>query len=250
MANDFTKLQGPWTLRSLVLGGQEMPPAGGIEIDGDRFVVNGMGAEYAGTIELDSQAKPKRFDMLFTRGPEAGNRNRGIYELNGDTWKICLNIEGKARPRSFTAKPGSGNAVEVFARSGAAEPDSSEDVVSVPSGEGELVGEWKMVTAFQAGHELDAAMAKTGRRVTTATHTTTYFGSKVFLNAEYMTDAAQSPKTIDLKTKNGTQLGIYELDGALLKICFATPGKPRPTSFETRVGDGCTSAIWKRSALP
>src|SRR5690349_22418690 len=136
MANDFAKLQGAWTLRSLLLDGQDMPPTGGIEIDGDRFVVHGMGAEYAGTIELDPKAKPKRFDLLFTHGPESGNRNRGIYDLTSDTWKICLNMEGKARPRSFTAKPGSGNAVEVFVRGAAAEEIAGEDVARAPSGEG------------------------------------------------------------------------------------------------------------------
>jgi uncharacterized protein (TIGR03067 family) len=252
MANDFAKLQGAWTLRSLELDGQEMPAMGGIEIDGDRFTVNGMAAEYSGTMEIDPAAKPKRFDLVFTSGPEAGNRNRGIYDLTGDTWKVCLNMAGKARPRFFTSKPGSGNAVEVFERgAGASGTDEApEDVVRTAAGQGELVGEWKMVAAFQSGHELDAAMAKTARRVTTATHTTTYFGNKVFLNAEYSTDPTQSPKTIDLRVKKGTQLGIYEVDGDILKICFAAPGKPRPAGFTTSAGDGHTSAVWKRVALP
>lgn len=247
MANDFAKLQGSWTLRSLVVDGQEMPPMGGIEIDGDRFSVNGMGAEYSGTLEIDVSAKPKKFDLVFTGGPKAGTRNRGIYALTGDTWKICLNMSGKARPKSFTTKPGGGNAFEVFVRGAFVE---EPDVVQVPSGEGELVGEWKMVTAYHSGHELDPATVVTARRVTTATHTTTYFGNKVFLNAEYTTDSSPTPKHIDLKTKKGTQLGIYETDADTFKVCFAVPGQPRPIGFETRAGDGCTSAVWKRAGLP
>lgn len=247
MPNDLARLQGAWRLRSLQLDGQEMPTGGGIEIDGGRFKTLGMGAEYSGAVEIDDAAKPKRLDLVFTDGPEAGNRNRGIYQLDGDTWKICMNMAGKARPRAFAAAPGSGNALEVFTR-GAPVAVASEAVVETPSGEGELVGEWEMVTAFQSGHELDAAMARTGRRVTTATHTTTYFGKQVFLNAEYTSDPSQSPKTIDLHAKGKTQLGIYEVDGDLLKICFAAPGNPRPADFSTQAGDGRTSAVWKRAA--
>src|SRR5690242_16554478 len=106
MPNDLSALQGSWALRSLELNGQQMPPMGGIEIAGDRFTVVGMGHEYGGKLEIDSTAKPKRFDLVFTEGPEAGNRNLGIYELKGDTWKICLNMTGKTRPRSFATRPG------------------------------------------------------------------------------------------------------------------------------------------------
>jgi uncharacterized protein (TIGR03067 family) len=197
MPNDLSALQGSWALRSLELNGQEMPPVGGIEISGDRFTVVGMGHDYGGTLEIDAAARPKRFDLVFTDGPEAGNRNLGIYELKGDTWKICLNMTGKTRPRSFATKPGSETALEVFTRG----PIATESVVEQPEGEGELVGEWEMVEAWQAGHALDASMVKTARRVTTATHTTTYFGQQVFLNAEYTTDPTQSPKSIDLSAK-------------------------------------------------
>ncbi len=243
MANDLSQLQGSWTLRSLELNGQEMPPMGGVEIAGDQFTAVGMGHDYGGKLEIDSTAKPKRFDLVFTEGPEAGNRNLGIYELKGDTWKICLNMTGKTRPRSFATKPGSETALEVFSRGGAA----PEAVVEKPEGEGELVGEWVMVNAWQAGHALDPSMVKTARRVTTATHTTTYFGKQVFLNAEYTTDLSQSPKAIDLSAKGKTQFGIYEVSGDTFRICFATPGKPRPTDFTTRPGDGRTSALWKRA---
>jgi uncharacterized protein (TIGR03067 family) len=243
MPNDLSALQGSWALHSLELNGQQMPPMGGVEIAGDRFTAVGMGHDYAGRLEIDCVAKPKRFDLVFTEGPEAGNRNLGIYELKGDTWKICLDMSGKERPRSFATRPGSETALEVFTRGAA----SSEAVVEEPSGEGELVGEWTMVDAWQAGHALDASMVKTARRVTTATHTTTYFGKQVFLNAEYTTDPTQSPKAIDLSAKGKTQLGIYEVSGDTFRICFASPGKPRPTDYTTRPGDGRTSAVWKRA---
>ena len=217
---------------------------GGVEVAGDRFTAIGMGHDYAGRVEIDASTKPKRFDLVFTEGPEAGNRNRGIYDLEGDTWKICLNMLGKPRPRTFASRPGSGNALEVFTRGRPA----ADPVVETPAGEGDLVGEWSMVNAWQAGHAIDPAMVKTARRVTTATHTTTYFGKQVFLNAEYTADPTQRPKTIDLSAHGKTQLGIYEVSGDTMKICFAAPGKPRPTDYETRPGDGRTSAVWKKAS--
>jgi len=246
MPKDRAKLQGRWTLSTLEVNGAPATPAGAIVIEGDRFQVSGMGAEYAGTIETDDASKPKHIDLVFTEGPEAGNRNRGIYELKDDTLRICLNMRGQARPAAFESKPGSGNALEVFRR-GLPDAVIDEDVVTEASGEGELVGEWQMVNAWQEGHALDPRMVKTGRRVTTATHTTTYFGKQVFLNAAYTIDNSVHPKTIDLDNRGKKQLGIYDVEGDTMKICFAAPGRPRPADFESRPGDGNTSALWKRA---
>jgi uncharacterized protein (TIGR03067 family) len=246
MSNGLAKLQGPWTLTTLHIDGREFPASGRIEIDGHRFKSIGMGAEYSGNVELDDTKKPARFDLVFTEGPEAGNRNLGIYQLNGDSWKLCLNTTGKSRPRAFAATPGSGNALEIFTR-GSVAPDTPGEPLAA-EGENELVGEWEMQAAFQEGHSLDAAMVKTGHRVTSATHTTTYFGKQVFMKAAYTTDASRNPKTIDLVLASGkTQLGIYEVQGDIMKICFTKPGCPRPTDFQSNPGDRRTSAVWKRA---
>jgi uncharacterized protein (TIGR03067 family) len=247
MSDDLENLQGAWTLASLELEGNPMPAAGGIRIHGDRFEAIGMGADYAGRVEIDAGKRPKRFDLVFTKGPEEGNRNRGIYRLDGDEWTICLNMSGKARPSAFATSAGSGNALEVFTR-GATAPltAGAEESAIAPAGEGELVGEWEMVAAWQEGYALDERMVKTGRRVTSATHTATWFGKQKYMEAAYTTDATGTPKTIDLASKGKTQLGIYEVEGDTMKICFAAPGRPRPTDFEARTGDGRTSAVWKR----
>lgn len=246
MLKDFAKLQGEWTLASLEMDGEAAPAGGGIAIDGDRFRAEGMGGGYAGTIELDETARPRHIDLIFTEGPEAGNINRGIYELSGDTFRLCLNMAGKARPRSFSTKAGNGNALEVFRRGAGVASAPPEQVVTRPYGEGELVGEWEMVEGRQSGHRLDPGMVKTARRITSDTHTTTYFGAQVYLNASYTIDAAVTPKRIDLVNRGKEQLGIYEVQGDILRICFAAPGKPRPTDFEARAGDGRTSAVWRR----
>jgi uncharacterized protein (TIGR03067 family) len=54
-------------------------------------------------------------------------------------------------------------------------------------------------------------------------------------------DPTQKPKTIDLKWIDGAgtenqHLGIYELGDATRKLCFAPPGKQRPSEFSTTPG--------------
>lgn len=244
MPRQATKLDGDWTLSALEIDGRAMPVAGGIEIKAGRFRAIGMGADYAGSVEVDDTAVPAQIDLVFGEGPEAGNRNRGIYEIDGETLRICLNMMGKARPASFATPPGSGNALEVFRRGAAV---AAAPVVTEASGEGELVGEWEMVNAWQDGHALDARMVKTGRRVTTATHTTTYFGKQVYRNSAYTADPNARPKTIDFHGLN-PQLGIYEVEGDVQRVCFGAPGQPRPADFESKPGDGRTVAVWRRVA--
>src|SRR5690349_19137852 len=110
MPPDLELLQGVWVVSSLDMEGRSMPAGmladARITVKEDRFTSTGMGAEYSGKIELDPLQSPRQIDMKFDAGPEAGNINRGIYELAGDTWKLCLATSGTVRPADFTAAPG------------------------------------------------------------------------------------------------------------------------------------------------
>jgi uncharacterized protein (TIGR03067 family) len=57
---------------------------------------------------------------------------------------------------------------------------------------------------------------------------------------------------IDLRPTIGefrgrTLLGIYDLDGEALRICFAEPGQPRPTEFRSPPGSGQILAVQHRA---
>jgi len=119
MTPDLEKLQGIWRIASLEIDGNSMPATGSITIDGERFTTAAMGAEYSGFIEIDAGKRPKRFDLIFDSGPHAGNRSLGIYQLDGDSWRICLGFAGNPRPTSFATAPGSGHAMETLVRSAA-----------------------------------------------------------------------------------------------------------------------------------
>ena len=90
------------------------------EIDSDHR----HGREYEGTVVVHQTTVPKSFELQFEEGPEKGNTNFGIYELDGDTWKICLATRGSVRPTEFAAPPGTGIALETLRRATAVEADA------------------------------------------------------------------------------------------------------------------------------
>lgn len=63
-------------------------------------------------------------------------------------------------------------------------------------------------------------------------------------------DPARKPKAMDA-TDDGpdgkTSLGIYAIDGDDYKVCFAPPGKERPTEFSSKPGSGHSFQTWKRT---
>jgi uncharacterized protein (TIGR03067 family) len=66
----------------------------------------------AGTIKLDATKKPKQMDTVSTEKEVM----LGIYELEGDGYRVCFAPVGKPRPSEFTSKSGSGNILQVWER--------------------------------------------------------------------------------------------------------------------------------------
>jgi uncharacterized protein (TIGR03067 family) len=59
----------------------------------------------------------------------------------------------------------------------------------------------------------------------------------------YALDATARPATVTLTVEEGrgkgqTALGIYELDGDTLRLCYAAPGQARPAEFDAPAGSG------------
>jgi uncharacterized protein (TIGR03067 family) len=82
-------------------------------------------------------------------------------------------------------------------------------------------------------------------------------GAKVFTlpggrveKGTYRLDAAKRPAEIDATTegKEGTEKGIYAVDGDTLKLCLATNGGPRPGKLATRQGSDHILIVLRRAA--
>src|SRR5215471_15570864 len=161
---DLDGLQGTWDVVALELDGQEMgavPPDACIQVKGSRFTTSGMGAEYTGDVTLDPTANPKTFDLLFRTGPEKGNTALAIYELDGDSWKMCLTTRGGKRPAKFATKSGTGLALQTAVRAGSkAKTAAKASPVAAPPGDPapELEGEWTAVSIVMDGRPLEASL--------------------------------------------------------------------------------------------
>ena len=64
-------------------------------------------------------------------------------------------------------------------------------------------------------------------------------------------DPSKQPKATDVTVTEGpdkgkTFLGIYELTADDFKVCFAAPGKARPTEFTAKEGSGQLLQLWRR----
>jgi penicillin amidase len=262
MKTDAEKLQGAWNVATLEVDGTAMAAAvvqgSKIVIQGERFTTVSMGATYKGTFKIDATKSPKTLDLRFTEGPEKGNTALGIYELDGDAWKLCLSVTAKTRPKEFTTKAGSGYALETLVREvpgkkrAAAESPAPDRGAPKPEKvAGELEGEWSMVSGEIEGRKLPEAYVKTGKRIVKGNLTTVTINGQTMMKATFTVDATKKPKTIDFTmvggfSKGAQQLGIYELDGDTFRSCFASPGKERPTDFSTSAGDGRTFSVWKK----
>jgi len=114
-----------------------------------------------------------------------------------------------------------------------------------------LEGEWSMVSGQINGKAMPDAFLKGSRRVAKDGVTTVTIGGMPFMKAKFTIDPSKKPKTMDYLileglTKGKKQLGIYKIDGDIVKFCFATPGKDRPTDFTAKEGSGHTLSVWKK----
>jgi uncharacterized protein (TIGR03067 family) len=111
---DPAKLEGAWVTSSLEVGGNKAPDAelkkspGRLTLKGGKWTFTVGGRDQNGTFTADPAKRPAQMDLKRSDGPNAGKTIRVIYELNGDTLKVCYAPLGKERPTTFdtTDKPG------------------------------------------------------------------------------------------------------------------------------------------------
>ena len=118
--DELRKFEGTWSFESMEAEGQKVPVDGlkgfKMTIKNDRFTMIGPDAAYKGVYDVNPTARPKTIDVTFTEGPEAGTTMHGIYELDGDTYKVCMAPAGKPRPKDFVSARGSGHVLEILKR--------------------------------------------------------------------------------------------------------------------------------------
>lgn len=108
-AKDRMTIEGTWLPVEAELGGQKFPDEHlkTIQLTMTKGTYTAKVGEVLdkGNYKLDPAAKPRAINITGTEGPNKGKTLLAIYELTGDSLRICYDLKGKKRPTEFkTAK--------------------------------------------------------------------------------------------------------------------------------------------------
>jgi len=270
--DQLRSLEGTWTFSRLEVDGVVMPAAASqssrILIDGDRFRTESPEAIYEGIFNINVETEPHGIDIEFVEGPEAGNSNFGIFRLEGDQLEICLDVNGRPRPKSFGTSRGSGRAYEVLKRVSRARPEevhggtAQPEKKPFPTGDAadfpfvdsatlkRLQGTWTAVKIVRDGTEYPAAMLGSGTRVATKNEIKVSFGGQTMIHALVRLKDGTEPLEVDYLNIGGAykgtvQYGLMKWVGEEACFCMADPGQSRPGEFTSAPGSGRTVSQWR-----
>jgi uncharacterized protein (TIGR03067 family) len=108
-ADDKKQMEGTWLPVSGEMAGEKYPDQVlktiKLIIKGDTYTVEVGKQTDEGTTKVDPQKTPKELDIKGTKGPNEGKTILAIYELKGDTLRVCYDLGGQKRPAEFATKP-------------------------------------------------------------------------------------------------------------------------------------------------
>jgi uncharacterized protein (TIGR03067 family) len=102
---EMKKLEGTWTVEKAAMDGKSVKDKfKEVVIAADRFIVKGIGGkEEVAKYRVDPSKKPKTMDFTVPEEVQkkAVRPGQAIYELTGDTLRLCVGPPGR-RPREFS----------------------------------------------------------------------------------------------------------------------------------------------------
>ena len=118
--DDAKAIRGSWLPVQAELAGQPLPDAIlktiSLKLDDGKYDVMAGGRPDKGTYTLDSATDPKSITVNGTEGPNQGKTFPAIYELKGDTLRICYDLSGAKRPAEFKTIAGTKLYLVTYAR--------------------------------------------------------------------------------------------------------------------------------------
>jgi uncharacterized protein (TIGR03067 family) len=116
--DDARAWQGTWKLVSATSNGE--PETGDMAwvVDGDHYNIRLNGRTGADPYSFTLDTKQKHIDVHHHDTPKGtyGGKFKGIYEIKGDSLKVCYDLKGEQYPEAFDAGRGSRRVVFQFQR--------------------------------------------------------------------------------------------------------------------------------------
>lgn len=108
--HDTQSVQGDWVPVQAELASHPMPDAIlktiSLKLGTNSYDVLVGNAPDKGTYTVDAATVPKSMVVTGTEGPNQGKVFPAIYELEGDTLRICYDLSGAKRPTEFKTLAG------------------------------------------------------------------------------------------------------------------------------------------------
>ena len=115
--------------------------------------------------------------------------------------------------------------------------------------EDKIQGTWTFVSLERGGVDVNDDFVKDAKLVITADKVKILAPGKD-MEVGYKLDASKKPKHMDILVNEGGKelviMGIYELDGDTLKVCFGGPTDKRPNELKTQGGSNEQLVVMKR----
>ena len=117
---DAKAIQGDWKPVKAELAGQPMAEEVlktiSLKIGDNTYEVQVGNSPDKGTVTVDTSTTPKSMTITGTEGPNKGKTFPCIYELKGDTLRICYDLSGVKRPAEFKTTAGTRLYLVTYAR--------------------------------------------------------------------------------------------------------------------------------------
>jgi uncharacterized protein (TIGR03067 family) len=249
---DLARLAGVWSFALVEVDGNKQPDVPFatnkmiLTKEGNYAVVQGLRVT-RGTLKLNPATDPKHYDPTIATGRLKGLTVPGIYELDGDTLRLCFPLRSKGRPAVLASKPGSGLLFQVFKRE---KQEVKEGLIE--AGRVELAGTWQSVSYSLDGNKApDEDLKKVTLSIDADGKASARRDGQVFIASTLKIDPNSAPMTVDVTFTEGdakgrTALGIYKIEDDVLTLCRAAPDKARPAEFSSKPGSGHTLMTYRR----
>ena len=119
-ADAMKQIEGTWLVKRGEANGQEVTDENvksvKLSIFGGFYTLSAADHTESGSISVDPAQTPRAMDLVTSTGPDAGQLTLAIYEVQGETMKICASLNSGPRPTKFEAPVDSGIVLIIFQR--------------------------------------------------------------------------------------------------------------------------------------
>jgi len=114
--SDLDLLQGDWAPVEMVANGEKVSDDDlaniKLKIKGNEYFLETKDRPSQGSFRITERGNPKSMDATTQGGDELA----AIYEISGDTFKVCYAVNGAGRPTAFKSSEGSEHVLAIYQR--------------------------------------------------------------------------------------------------------------------------------------